>query len=92
MRGQDTGSVLGQGFGFVLLNKAVSDQDIVPLRGMAALFDAQPDLLEMLPIAVYACDGKGLLRWFNGRAAELWGRAPRIGDDTELFLRLVQTL
>ena len=52
---------------------------------MAAFFDAPTELLEMLPIAVYACDNGGLLRWFNGRAAELWGRAPRIGDDTEKF-------
>jgi PAS domain S-box-containing protein len=69
----------------VLLNKVVSDQDVAPFRDMAGLFDAPPDLLEMLPIAVYACDGQGLLRWFNRRAAELWGRAPRLGDDTELF-------
>ncbi|MBS0273257.1 MAG: PAS domain S-box protein [Proteobacteria bacterium] len=25
------------------------------------------------------------MRWFNHRAAQLWGRVPSIGDDTELF-------
>jgi PAS domain S-box-containing protein len=42
-------------------------------------------LLENLPIAVYACDAQGRVLSFNQRAAALWGRAPRIGDDSELF-------
>jgi PAS domain S-box-containing protein len=44
-----------------------------------------PAFLEQLPIAIYACDAGGRILWFNTRAAELWGRAPRIGDDSELF-------
>lgn len=44
-----------------------------------------PDLLELLPIAIYGCDAKGRVQFFNQRAAALWGRSPRIGDDTELF-------
>jgi PAS domain S-box-containing protein len=36
-------------------------------------------------VAAYACDAAGRVLWFNGRAADLWGRVPRIGDDTELF-------
>lgn len=50
-----------------------------------ALLQAPPFIIETLPAAVYACDASGRLRWFNRRAAELWGREPRIGDDTELF-------
>jgi PAS domain S-box-containing protein len=42
-------------------------------------------LLENLPIAVYACDAEGRVLSFNQRAAGLWGRSPRIGDDSELF-------
>jgi PAS domain S-box-containing protein len=42
-------------------------------------------MLEMLPLAAYACDATGRLRWFNALAAQLWGRSPRIGDDTERF-------
>ena len=44
-----------------------------------------PEYVEFLPIAVYACDAQGRVCWFNNRAAALWGRAPRIGDDSELF-------
>ncbi|HWA89832.1 MAG TPA: PAS domain-containing protein [Rhizomicrobium sp.] len=44
-----------------------------------------PDFIDILPIAVYACDARGRLRWFNRRAAELWGRSPAIGGDTERF-------
>ena len=43
------------------------------------------EFLEQLPVAVYACDAHGRILWFNSRAAELWGRSPRIGDDSELF-------
>ena len=55
------------------------------LKDPAGNLAAPPDLIEMLPIAIYACDAKGRVRWFNERAAELWGRRPAIGDDTELF-------
>jgi len=43
------------------------------------------DFLEQLPIGIYACDAFGRLLWFNTRASELWGRSPRIGDDSELY-------
>jgi len=39
----------------------------------------------MLPLAAYACDATGKVRWFNRKAAELWGRSPAIGADTEKF-------
>jgi PAS domain S-box-containing protein len=37
-------------------------------------------LFELGPVAVYSCDREGLIREYNNRAAELWGRAPAIGD------------
>ena len=52
---------------------------------LARLLDAPSELIEMLPVAAYACDAAGRVLWFNKRAVELWGRAPRIGDDAELF-------
>jgi PAS domain S-box-containing protein len=55
------------------------------LKDPAGMLEAPPDFIEVLPIAIYACDAEGRLRWFNERAADLWGRRPRIGDDTELF-------
>jgi PAS domain S-box-containing protein len=67
----------------------MSDQE--PKRGSIA-----PDALEnalqnafrsweLLPMAIYACDATGRLLAFNKRAAELWGREPKIGDDNELY-------
>jgi PAS domain S-box-containing protein len=47
--------------------------------------DTYPEFLEKLPLAVYACDRDGRILWFNARAANLWGRAPRIGDDSEKY-------
>jgi PAS domain S-box-containing protein len=52
---------------------------------IGAVLTAPPPLIELLPIAVYACDASGRLCWHNRRAAELWARSPRSGDDTELF-------
>src|SRR5579872_1075534 len=46
---------------------------------------SRSEFIEKLPIAVYACDAAGRLLWFNIRAAELWGRAPLIGDDGERY-------
>src|SRR5690606_36642075 len=51
----------------------------------ARFLDEPPALLDLLPIAVYACDADGRVSWFNLRAAELWDRAPRIGDDRQLY-------
>jgi PAS domain S-box-containing protein len=54
-------------------------------RRGATLLDAPPDFLEMLPVAFYACDAQGRILWFNKRAVEIWGRTPRIADDSEKF-------
>ncbi|HEU4662103.1 MAG TPA: PAS domain S-box protein [Pseudolabrys sp.] len=51
----------------------------------AAVFKTPPEFIDMLPVAIYACDGKGRVLWFNRQAAKLWGRAPRVGDDAEMF-------
>jgi PAS domain S-box-containing protein len=42
-------------------------------------------LFDLGPVAVYSCDASGVIREFNRRAAELWGRAPQPGDTDELF-------
>ena len=38
------------------------------------------DLIEILPAAVYVCDADAVVVSYNRRAAELWGRAPKLGD------------
>jgi PAS domain S-box-containing protein len=50
-----------------------------------ALVALDPAVLEAIPAAVYICAADGLIVRFNGRAAELWGRTPEIGDTDERF-------
>lgn len=42
-------------------------------------------LFDMAPIAVYSCDASGVIREYNNRAAELWGRKPAPDDSDERF-------
>ena len=42
-------------------------------------------LLEKLPAAVYTCDVDGRITYFNSRAAETWGREPKLNDSAEKF-------
>jgi PAS domain S-box-containing protein len=47
---------------------------------------SQAYLIELFPMAAYAVRAPdGVIVWFNSRAAELWGRAPVIGDTDERF-------
>jgi PAS domain S-box-containing protein len=48
-------------------------------------FEVPAQLFEQLPFAVYVCDRDGLVRRYNRRAAELWGRWPTPGDPNERF-------
>src|SRR6266478_5961775 len=42
-------------------------------------------LFDLAPVAVYSCDVSGVIRDYNNRAAELWGRKPERGDTDERF-------
>src|ERR1700691_1361129 len=48
-------------------------------------FDLPVRLYEQLPFAIYVCDRDGLVIRYNHRAAELWGRTPKLGDPNERF-------
>ena len=48
-------------------------------------FELPPRLFEVLPLAVYVCDQHGLILRYNRRAAELWGRSPKLRDPSERF-------
>jgi len=37
-------------------------------------------LFDLAPVAIYSCDASGVIRDYNSRAAELWGRKPHAGD------------
>ena len=62
----------------------ISPSAVALARGLTDI-DTPPALIEALPLAAYACDAKGRVRWFNAKAAEVWGREPAIGDHAELF-------
>jgi PAS domain S-box-containing protein len=44
-------------------------------------FHLDPEILDLLPAAVYICDAEGIIRYYNRRAAELWGRSPDVGEE-----------
>ena len=48
-------------------------------------FATVPDFIDLLPLAIYACDAEGRILWFNSRAVEMWGREPRLNDDADKF-------
>ena len=69
-----------------------------PARAASLGRDGLDDLSEVvgeLPVAVYVCEAPdGRIRFFNRRAAELWGREPALGTPDEAFcgsLRLFRT-
>lgn len=41
--------------------------------------------LETLPSAAYTCDTDGLITFFNRRAADLWGREPKLHDPIDRY-------
>ena len=42
-------------------------------------------LVSIMPSAMYTCDADGVITYYNRRAAELWGREPKLGDSDEKF-------
>jgi len=72
------------------MKSELHDESVPAVRSSSASTAGSPldlprSFIESLPVASYACDASGRILWFNRLAAELWGRAPRIGDDSELF-------
>jgi PAS domain S-box-containing protein len=49
------------------------------------LLAAAPTALDAIPGAVYVCDSEGWLVRYNAEAAELWGRAPELGNKATQF-------
>ena len=42
-------------------------------------------LTSLMPLAVYSCDEEGRITYFNRRAAELWGREPKLNANDEKY-------
>jgi PAS domain S-box-containing protein len=55
------------------------------LTAFEDILNTPPAIADLLPVAIYACDADGRIRWFNRRAADLWGRFPRLRDNSERF-------
>jgi PAS domain S-box-containing protein len=78
-------------FGRHPVRSSINGHGVENAAGLAfGLREEQPSelparLFEQLPFAVYVCDRDGLVRRFNRRAAELWGRSPKLGDPNERF-------
>ena len=51
---------------------------------MIQLSDKQSDLNDILPTAIFSTDSIGHITYYNEKAAEMWGRHPRLNDPTEL--------
>ena len=70
-------------------SSALADDDKLADRVHAPESGATPNLtdqlLDLLPAAVYVCAPDGTILRFNRRAAELWGRAPLLGDPRDRF-------
>src|SRR5580692_7936791 len=58
---------------------------VFDLRDDEQVFELPARLFEQLPFAVYVCDRNGLVLRYNRRAAELWGRSPKLSDSNERF-------
>jgi PAS domain S-box-containing protein len=52
---------------------------------LESIVELDQAVLDALPIGVYACDPEGRIIRVNRRACELWGRAPRLRDSSQLF-------
>ncbi|WP_298728231.1 HWE histidine kinase domain-containing protein [uncultured Ferrovibrio sp.] len=53
--------------------------------GSEAVLKTPPRFVDMLPIAVYACDADGRICWFNRHAVQIWGRIPQLEDGQTRF-------
>ncbi|MCC6453592.1 MAG: PAS domain S-box protein [Caldilineaceae bacterium] len=42
-------------------------------------------LVEVMPTAVFVCDSEGLITYYNQRAAQLWGRHPKLHDPEDRY-------
>ena len=47
---------------------------------LSAMLRASDGILDLLPIATFICDARGTILQYNGRAVEIWGRAPAPGQ------------
>ncbi len=54
-------------------------------RALSAMLRASDGILDMLPIATFICDARGIILQYNQRAVEIWGCAPKPGQTHDEF-------
>ena len=60
------------------------DRPSETIKHIAVSEERYRTLFHLAPVAVYSCDASGVIRDYNSRAAELWGRRPEVGDSHDL--------
>src|SRR6266498_2496288 len=50
------------------------------------------NVLSVMPTAVYTCDEEGRITFFNQRAADLWGREPKLNSEEDKYCGSVRML
>jgi PAS domain S-box-containing protein len=50
------------------------------------------NVLSVMPVAVYTCDEEGRITFFNQRAADLWGREPKLNSEEDKYCGSVRML
>lgn len=67
-----------------ILNRQLQSEIAERKRVFAALEQSEERfslLYRALPVGAFVCDGDSIIHNYNGRAAELWGREPKLGVD-----------
>lgn len=63
----------------------LNQRRIAAWPGLPAMLRASDGILDMLPVATFICDARGVILQYNRFAVEIWGRAPRPGQAHEAF-------
>src|SRR4030095_12518932 len=50
------------------------------------------NVLSVMPTAVYTCDEEGRITFFNRRAADFWGREPKLNSEEDKYCGSVRML
>jgi PAS domain S-box-containing protein len=68
------------------VNMLVAVDELKRAEQAARMSEARmQSLLTLMPAAVYACDAKGRITFYNRGAAELWGCEPKLNADQQTF-------
>jgi PAS domain S-box-containing protein len=54
---------------------------------LIAMLRASDGILDLLPVATFICDARGVILQFNRRAVEIWGRTPLPGQTHDVFVQ-----